>query len=169
MFDGKTAVQHSPWQWLAPVDEHCFGCGDKNPHGLAMRFESNGEMLRSTVEMAERFRGWSNLIHGGVLSTLLDEMMGWTVIVLTGKFMLTRTMQVNFKRPVRVGARLTVTGRIKERIGERRVLVVAEIRDEGGQLCVMSEGEFALFSRDQFLKMGIMSEQEMDTMAQAMG
>lgn len=155
------------WQPLLAVDRECFGCGPENPHGLKMRFESNGRELRSRVKMEARFRGWSNLIHGGILSTMLDEMMGWTVIILTGKFMLTRTMQVAFKRPVRIGAELTITGSIKERVSEKRVLVQAEIRDEDGLVCAESEGEFALFTREQFQRMGIMPEEDLAAMAAA--
>jgi len=167
MFEGKETMEDNVWQPLAPVDRECFGCGPENPHGLKMRFETNGTMLKSTVKMEQRFRGWSNLIHGGILSTMLDEMMGWTVIVLTGRFMLTRTMQVAFKRPVYIGALLTVTGLIKERISERRVLVKAEIRDEEGRVCAEAEGEFALFTREQFRRMGIMPEEDLEVMAAA--
>ena len=156
------------WRQLENIDSHCFGCGPENSHGLQMRFATNGTMLRSQVTMAERFRGWSNLIHGGVLSTLLDEIMGWSVIILTGRFMLTRTITVTFKRPVRVGASLTITGWIKERVDDRRVLVAAEIREAGSDaLCVAAEGEFALFTQEQFQRMRILPEEDLATMAAA--
>lgn len=168
MSENDDAMQEEGfWRPLEAVDRQCFGCGPENPHGLQMRFASNGRMLRSTVQMEPRFRGWSNLIHGGILSTMLDEMMGWTVITLTGRFMLTRAMQVAFKRPVRIGAVLTVTGFIKEQVNEKRALVVAEIRDEAGELCVGAEGEFALFTREQFLRMRIMPEEDLATMEAA--
>lgn len=160
------AAPEEHWRPLENIDRHCFGCGPDNSHGLQMRFATNGRMIRSQVVMAERFRGWSNLIHGGVLSTLLDEVMGWTVIILSGKFMLTKTMRVTFKRPVRIGARLTVTGYIKERIGERRAVVAAEIREaENDALCATAEGEFALFSREQFERMAILPEEDLAAMA----
>ncbi len=132
-----------------------------------MRFESNGSMLRSRLTMDKRFRGWSNLIHGGILSTMLDETMGWTVIILTRRFMLTKTMTVSFHRPVRIGAKLTVTGYIREQPTERRALVRAEIHDEHGELCAAADGEFALFSKKQFLRMKIMSEEDIEAMESA--
>jgi hypothetical protein len=63
------------WRPLEKVDKECFGCGPENPHGLRMSFESDGKRLRSTVTLEKRFRGWSNHIHGGILSTMLDETM----------------------------------------------------------------------------------------------
>ena len=155
------------WMPLASVDKECFACGPENVHGLKMCFESNGRKIRSKLIIKKTFRGWSNLIHGGILSTMLDETMSWTVIHFTGKFMLTRSMTVTFKKPVRVGARLTVTGYIKEQSSERKAVVVAEIRNEDGDLCAASEGDFALFSKKHFLRMGIMAEEEIEAMASA--
>lgn len=166
MFEGKAsqAEKVADWQPLPGVDKECFGCGAENPHGLQMRFESNGRQLRSTLIMDRRFRGWSNLIHGGVLSTMLDETMGWTVICLTKKFMLTKGMQVEFKKPVRIGMELTVTGYIKEHISDKKIVVVAEICDDQGKLCASSEGEFALFTKEQFLRMGILPKEDIEAM-----
>jgi len=156
------------WRPLDGINKGCFGCGSENHHGLGMRFETDGNRLRSTLVMDERFRGWSNLIHGGILSTLLDECMGWTVIRLTGKLMLTKGMQVRFRKPVRIGMKITVTGFIKERLSETKVMVASEIHDETGSLCASSEGEFSLFTRAQFIRMGIMSGEDVDAMLTAM-
>jgi uncharacterized protein (TIGR00369 family) len=166
MFEGRAETREETvsWRSLANVDKECFACGPDNPHGLQMRFESDGTRLRSKLTLEKQFRGWSNLIHGGVLSTILDETMSWTVICLTKKFMLTKGMQVNFIKPVRIGMTVTATGYIRERISERKIEVVAEITNEKGDLCASSSGEFALFSREQFLRMGIMPEEEIDAM-----
>ena len=77
------------WKKLARIDRNCFGCGTENHHGLRMEFQSNGVQLRSSLLMEPRFRGWSNLIHGGILATILDETMSWTILSLTGCFILT--------------------------------------------------------------------------------
>lgn len=166
MFEGKAVSidETAKWRPLANVDRECFGCGPDNQHGLQMQFESDGKHLRSIITLEKRFRGWSNLIHGGILSTILDETMGWTVICLTQKFMLTKGMQVNFIKPVRIGMTVMVTGYIRKCINKRKIEVVAEITNDEGDICASSSGEFALFSKEQFLRMGIMSEEEMDTM-----
>lgn len=160
-------MTETPWKPLAGVDRACFACGTENPHGLGMRFESNGERLRSTLTVKPRFRGWSNLVHGGILSTMLDETMSWTAIHLTERFILTKGMHVAFKKPVRVGTPLSMVGYIKERISERQARVVAEIRDEKGEVCAASEGEFVLFTMEEFGAMGVMPEEELTEMAAA--
>ena len=169
MFDvsDNPAADDSGWAPVPAVDRQCFACGSDNDHGLQMRFEIKGDRLRSRLFIEERFRGWSNLLHGGVISTILDETMSWTVICLTRKFMLTKGMQVRFHRPIRVGTTAIATGYISARVSEKRVMVVAEITDEDGKICASSEGEFSLFNREQFLKMGIMPEEDLDRMAAA--
>jgi len=168
MFEGSDIKPDTIWKTLASADKECFACGPANPHGLRMCFESNGMKIRSKLVIRQAFRGWSNLIHGGIISTILDETMSWAVINFTGKFMLTRSMAITLKKPVHVGAAITVTGYIKEQSSERKALVVAEIRDENGDLCAASEGDFALFSKKHFLRMVIMPEEDIEAMASAM-
>lgn len=155
------------WKPLVGVDRECFACGAENPFGLQMTFESSGDRLRSTLTVKPRFRGWSNLVHGGILSTILDETMSWTAIYLTERFILTKGMNVAFKKPVRVGTPLFMSGYIKERLSDRKARVVAEIRDEEGDLCASSEGDFVLFTKEEFGAMGIMPEAELTEMAAA--
>lgn len=160
-------MSESEWEPLVGVDRKCFACGLDNPYGLQMTFESNGDRIRSAVTVDPRFRGWSNLVHGGILSTLLDETMGWAALYLTKRFTLTKGMSVAFKKPVRIGTPIFMTGYVKERIGHRKVCVVAEIRDETGDLCASSEGEFVLFTMEEFGTMGIVSHEELTEMAAA--
>ncbi len=161
----EKSIQPEEWVSLSGVDKNCFGCGFENIHGLQMKFESNGDELRSQLDLPERFRGWSNLIHGGVLSTILDETMSWTAIFFSKKFILTKGMQIDFLLPVRVGMPLFSYGRIKEYIGKREVLVVAEIRGENNAIYAASEGVFALFNKKQFLKMRIIPEADLELMS----
>ena len=153
------------WTLLAGVDKNCFGCGFENSHGLQMRFESNGENLRSKLDLPERFRGWGNLIHGGVLSTILDETMSWTAIYFSQKYILTKGMQVEFLKPVRVGMQLFSYGCVKEYNGKKEVVVTAEIRDEDDTVYATSEGAFALFTKKQFLRMKIIPEENLELMS----
>ncbi len=160
-------MTETQWKPLAGVDRECFACGWENPYGLQMTFESNGEQLRSGLTVKERFRGWSNLVHGGILSTILDEMMSWTAIHLTQRFILTKGMNVSFKKPVKIETPLIISGYIKERNSDRKARVVAEIRDEAGDVCALSEGEFVLFTMEEFGSMGVMPEEELTEMAAA--
>lgn len=160
----RPEMEANCWMRIENMDRDCFACGTDNPYGLQMIFESNRVQVRSQLTLGKRFCGWSNLVHGGVLATILDETMSWATLSLTGKLMLTKGMQVKYIRPVRVGMKITATGYIRKWLSERKVDVVAEIRDEAGKICATSSGEFPLFTKEQFLRMGIMKEKEIDTM-----
>lgn len=154
----------SEWTPLKNIDPDCFGCGQENEHGLKMQFATNGKRLRSYVTIPDHLRGWSNLAHGGVLSTILDEAMGWSAIHLFQRFILTKEMVVRFKKPVWIGAKVMAEGFIAEEIDARNVVMKAEIRNEKGELCVESEATFALFKPESFKKLQLVPEDLLDEM-----
>ena len=150
------------WHKINNTDTKCFACGTDNPQGLQMTFESDGIHVRSQMVLEKCYCGWSNLVHGGILATILDETMSWATLYLTGKLMLTKGMRVKYIRPIRVDSKITATGFIRKWLSERKVDVVAEISDEAGNICATASGEFPLFTKEQFLRMGIMEEEEID-------
>lgn len=172
--DEPCARQFSPanddgsWQPLPNLDNHCFACGSDNHHGLHMTFARNGERLRTQLTIPSYFRGWSSLVHGGVIATILDEIMSWTAIVVARRFILTKTMQVSYHRPLYVGTTVTAIAAIGERQGERRAKLTAEIYDQAGKLCASAQGEFALFTKEQFARLAIIPEEDLRTMAEGM-
>ncbi|MCD4721250.1 MAG: PaaI family thioesterase [Desulfobacula sp.] len=153
------------WEKIPNVDMNCFGCGSENHHGLKMTFERKQEKIRSIVIVPDHLRGWSNIVHGGVLSTICDEIMGWAAMHLAKRFMLTKTINTSFLKPVTIGSKLKALGYIKERIDERNAIMAGEIYNEKGQLCTMSIGEFALFTPDNFKKLNIVPNDLISKMA----
>ena len=53
----------------------CFGCGEKNPCGLKLKFDWDGRTASSHFTPTELHQGWQGIIHGGILTSLLDEAM----------------------------------------------------------------------------------------------
>jgi uncharacterized protein (TIGR00369 family) len=147
-----------------PNMEHntCFGCGPANDHGLKMKFFGNDEMLYSDIKVPDYLLGWNGVVHGGILSTILDEVMGWSAIFLMSKFILTKTMTINYHRPVFVGEMLHVEGKVKEKISDREASMSGRIYNSKNELCVSSSGIFALFEVDHVKKMGIMKDKDLE-------
>ncbi|MBI5015672.1 MAG: PaaI family thioesterase [Deltaproteobacteria bacterium] len=99
----------------------CFVCGKGNLQGLRLEFsfdESSG-VLETTWVPPETYQGYDGVLHGGILSTLLDEAVGKLTTVV-GKPAVTAEMTVRFLKPVPTGSPLTVRGRLTEE--NRRVL-----------------------------------------------
>ena len=139
----------------------CFGCGVTNPAGLHMTFHTDEQRLYSFITVSPTMVGWGQTVHGGILSTMLDEIMGWSAIYLLGEIAVTKSITVEFKKPVQVGDALTVVGAIGELAG-RQITMRSEIYCAEKGLCVRAEGAFAALSPHTAVRMGVMSSDYME-------
>ncbi len=94
---------------------NCFVCGENNPNGLRLRFEIDKERqtLKTTFVASSTFQGWDGIVHGGILSTLLDEAMAKLVYDL-GYEAVTASLEIKFKKPAPILEPLHVCGEITE-------------------------------------------------------
>jgi len=127
----------------------CFACGTANPIGLNLRFYRSNESICTDITLGKYHEGWQNMAHGGIISTLLDETMSWTVIYFRRIFFLTRRMEVKYIRPVPVGVPLTAKGLLTTEKAMPHVGAVAKLFDETGQLLAMAKGEFVELPKDK--------------------
>ena len=102
------------------ASDMCFGCGKQNPCGLKLEFTWDGKVARATFTTTELHQGWKGIIHGGILTSLLDEAMGYAACYenVAG---VTGAMETRFKRPVSIGEHLIITawvGRKTKRFAE---------------------------------------------------
>lgn len=137
-------------------DAHCFGCSQKNPHGLKMRFYADDATLYSWPKVPDHLCGWDGIVHGGVLSTMLDEIMSWSSIYNLHRVVMTKTMTVDFFKPVYTADNLRVEGRVVEQISAREVIVEGKIYKDDDVLCAQSRGTFAVFTAKAVKRMKIM-------------
>lgn len=135
----------------------CFGCGPANPSGLKIQFYTDGKSVVSWISVSDHFTGWSNLIHGGILATILDEIMGRSAIHLLKKLPMTKSMTVDYLKPVYTGMEIKVVGKVVKN-DEREALVEGTIYNSVGEICTKSSGTLGLFSMEFMKKKGVISE-----------
>jgi acyl-coenzyme A thioesterase PaaI-like protein len=104
----------------------CFGCGPNNPIGLKLKFRWDGKTARAEFVPDERHQGWSNIVHGGIISCLLDEALSYPPYFV-GLPCLTAKMEVRLRCPVKVGEPLTLISSITKK---NRRLIEAQARVE---------------------------------------
>jgi uncharacterized protein (TIGR00369 family) len=106
-------------------NERCYVCGGKNPVGLAVDFEINREArtIEAKFVPSENHQGYAGIVHGGVLSALLDEAMAKLASSLGGAPAVTAEITVKFRAPSAPGDELLVSGRLTD---EGKRLVMAE-------------------------------------------
>jgi acyl-coenzyme A thioesterase PaaI-like protein len=88
---------------------NCFACGSLNEHGLGLEIHVEPGRSWTEVELPTRFEGWEGITHGGILCTILDEVMAWS-LVAADNWGVTARMSVEFKKPVAVGTALRADG-----------------------------------------------------------
>ena len=119
----------------------CFACGPRNPWGLKLRFETEGDRVTTTFTVSEEYQGFPGYLHGGVAGSILDETMS-RVSLLEGRWTMTALMDLRFRFPVPVGSRITVEA---VKTGEIRGFLKATgaIYLSGGRAAVKSTGTYA--------------------------
>jgi acyl-coenzyme A thioesterase PaaI-like protein len=140
------------------IEGKCFACGPAHPSGLKMKFYTDEENVYSKLQVPEIFCGWNKLAHGGIITTILDETIAWTVIYLRQKFMLTKKIQVDFLKPVYVDSEIFTEGKIIQKISEREYEVEANLYNSEFDLCAKSMGSIVLLSKEQLIKKEIIAE-----------
>ncbi len=107
-------------------DDGCFVCGRDNPHGLKLSFRLENNEARCSLSIPVRFQGWQGIIHGGIVATLLDEVMA-KAAHFAGYAAVTVDMAVRYKKPTPADTPLLLSGRVVEQ--QRRILITE------GELC----------------------------------
>ncbi len=119
---------------------NCFGCGSRNPYGLRLVFEPDGQQVRTTFKPQPEHEGFPGVLHGGITFTLMDEAMGWAtyaqgIMAFSGK------VETRFRKTISTDTALQVMGELMKDRG-RTLQMRAEIRSEDGDLLADAEGVF---------------------------
>jgi acyl-coenzyme A thioesterase PaaI-like protein len=125
---------------------HCFACGTANPIGLNLHFYRSGDSVCSDITLGPNHVGWQNMAHGGIISTLLDEVTAWAIIYFKRVFFVTRKMDVKYVKPVLIDVPLSVRAKILGVQDEKYVRAVAKIFDDRGHILARGNSEFVILS-----------------------
>jgi uncharacterized protein (TIGR00369 family) len=88
---------------------NCFACGELSETGLHLQLRLSVGHCATELVLGRQFEGWEGVIHGGILCTILDEVMAWS-LVERDNWGVTAKMSINFKKPAFVGRRVRADG-----------------------------------------------------------
>lgn len=124
-----------------PRTRSCFVCGVENPHGLRARprREADG---RVALDYAPRVCdcGYRGVVHGGIVMTLLDEVMTWAALLESGRLCVAAELTTRLLKPVAPGVPLRVEARVV-RAG-RLLKVEGAALDAAGEPAARAEGKY---------------------------
>jgi acyl-coenzyme A thioesterase PaaI-like protein len=111
---------------------NCFACGSLNATGMHLAIHVERDRSWTELVLDRRFEGWDGIAHGGILCSILDEVMAWA-LVGQDNWGLTARLSVDFKKPVTVAQSLLAEGWIVR--ARRRVI------DTRGRIIDRSTGD----------------------------
>lgn len=139
-----------------PTYPGCPVCGDPavNPATLNVRWRWDAELacVRGTFTPDHRHTGYAGIMHGGVLSALLDECLAWAAAVQMRTYCVTGELIVRFKAPATLGQPFEMSARAATSRGPY-ARVEADVRDADGVLIATAEGTYVALPRAQALTM----------------
>jgi len=98
-----------------PNSKQCFVCGLENPIGLKMHFYLSGHgEVTAEYTVPERYQGYPGIVHGGIVASILDEVMGRAHMLAgnpdNSRFMYTARMTIKYRQHVPIGEPLRIVG-----------------------------------------------------------
>ena len=144
---GDAAVA-GPEATIEVAPHNCFACGELNEHGLHLDLHVGGERCWTELTLEDRFQGWDGIVHGGIVCTILDEVMAWS-LASTDNWGLTARMSVDFRRPVRLGRGIRGEGWVTT--NRRRIIETAArlVDAETGDVLATATGTYVAADADR--------------------
>lgn len=87
---------HSDVSW-------CFACGENNPVGLKLEFSFDGTHYKTSFIAKKEHQSYNGIVHGGLISTLLDETLGGYIFHVLQKLCVTGELNIRYKTPLPIG------------------------------------------------------------------
>lgn len=92
----------------------CFGCGKNNPIGLKLDFKWDGKQARAEFTPTKFYQGWSGIVHGGIINSILDEAMAYAALS-EGRLCITARMQTRIRSPALIDEVLVITASVTKK------------------------------------------------------
>ncbi|MBI5472167.1 MAG: PaaI family thioesterase [Ignavibacteriae bacterium] len=141
-------MEHNNHCYL-PTYDACYVCGQEHPSGLRARFfvgEQDHVFVRF-IPLATQ-TGYDNVVHGGVIAALMDELLGWVVVLKTERMCFTAEITLRYLKPITTEK--AYVGDAGPCIDRKRYWESqGKLCDSDGTTYAKAHGKFFLLSREQ--------------------
>jgi len=121
----------------------CFVCGTGNPIGLGVEFRVDGDHCRAEFTPDARHVGYDGVTHGGILFSLLDDVMAnW--LWLRGEQCFTARADIRYRAQLPIGTRVSLQSELVRRKGKLAMLTGRVVRADSGEVVAEASGSFML-------------------------
>lgn len=127
----------------------CFGCGRENSLGLNIQLETDGQVARARFFPRDEHAGFKGILHGGLLMTLLDEVMVWACGIQTKRLAYSAEITVRFLRPAFLGQEISGIGQMLSNKRNRLFETEGRLEDPAGEILATATGKYLPMPEDQ--------------------
>ena len=131
--------------YVGTVGYHCFACAPHNGLGLGMHFRREGQSITCRWQPRRDYQGYTNVLHGGIQATLMDEIASWTIFVLLGTSGVTTGLESEYRTPVNISDELLICGSIHS-VDRSQALIDTQIYQDSETPCTVGLCRYRLFS-----------------------
>jgi len=133
-------------------DYNCFGCSPNNQMGLKMEFFEDGEEIVSIWNPEHHFDGYINVLHGGIQSTLIDEIAYWTVLIKLKTSGVTARLDVRLKKPLYTNnGKIRLRAKLAELKG-RVAIIDVKIYNSEKEICASAKVYYYTYPLEESIK-----------------
>ncbi|MCK5076133.1 MAG: PaaI family thioesterase [Calditrichia bacterium] len=138
---------------------NCYGCSPSNNLGLKLEFyldEEKNEAI-SYYKPEKHLVGFPGILHGGIQSTLIDEIAFWVMFGIYKKMGFTTKMEIQFKRPLNMDNKIELRGKIEEK-NDKSVKIKCWLYNSQNKICTEAIVEYVIVSKKLWMRnMGIIN------------
>ena len=162
MLDGRNLSTDQMRKLPSLSNDHtCFGAGPANAKGLRMEFYTDNKCVYSTVTVPTYMNSWQGLVHGGIVSTILDETMFYTAMCFFKCIALTKEVAIKLHRPARLNQMpFTAIGQVHAHKNDTSSVIAGKLLNVNGELCAESSGTFGLVKTGIIRRLEILTEKD---------
>lgn len=154
-------IRHISNPFIHSEGYHCFGCSPHNPIGLHLSFYDEGDFVCATWTPQKEYEGFKNVLHGGIQTTLLDEIASWTVYTRLKSAGVTSNINIRFRKPVLISqGPITLKSKLIE-MTRNFATMETKLFNSEGMVCCEAEIKYFIYpeekARTQLMYPGIES------------
>jgi acyl-coenzyme A thioesterase PaaI-like protein len=115
--------------------------------------KQHGDRLKATFTPQKDHEGWPGIVHGGVIASLLYELME-NLAYHQGAVTMMRSMKTRYRAPASVGHELSAESWQESRDG-RQIAVRGELRSTDGKVVADGAATLVVLSQEQLARHGL--------------
>ena len=139
-----SAPERVPLPWC----RNCLVCGQDNPIGMRARMYKVGDEVQLSWTTRLEHSGWSDVMHGGFIATVLDEVMTWSAILASGKPCFAADFNLRLVETLPANVACIASARL-ERARRRVFDVQGSVLDEAGRTYAHAHGRYMPVPRER--------------------